>query len=158
VRLVVCCSRYEPFANVPYGSSLLRANIEKLLNAGTTIICDRYAFSGVAFTASKGLPFEWCRAPDVSLPAPDLTLFLDISPEKAKERGGYGEERYEKEEMQRRVRDIFGNITQEARESGKLHCVTLDAGRDIPAVKEDIWRQVEPILNGERGSIQRLWQ
>lgn len=82
-------------------------SIEDTLNEGTTIICDRYAFSGVAFSASKGLPFEWCRTPDIGLPAPDLSLFLDISPEKAKERGGYGEERYEKEEMQRRVRQIF---------------------------------------------------
>ena len=30
----------------------------------------------------KGLPYEWCRPPDVGLPAPDLVVFLDITPEK----------------------------------------------------------------------------
>merc|ERR1719414_2623299 len=33
------------------------------LNRGTTIVCDRYAFSGVAYSAAKGLNFEWCQAP-----------------------------------------------------------------------------------------------
>ncbi|KAJ3503781.1 hypothetical protein NLJ89_g8282 [Agrocybe chaxingu] len=80
----------------------LASTIEKLLTAGTTVVCDRYAFSGISFSASKVnadgtpiLPFEWCRSPDVGLPAPDLVLFFDITPEKAKERGGYGEERLE---------------------------------------------------------------
>ena len=63
--------------------------------------------SGTAFSHAKGLPHTWCRASDISLPAPDLTLFLDISPEMARERGGYGRERYEKEEMQKKVREVF---------------------------------------------------
>ena len=81
-----------------------------------TVIADRYAFSGIAFSASKveasgeapKLPFEWCRVPDIGLPAPDLVLFLDIAPEQARLRGGFGEERYEKEEMQARVRQAEG--------------------------------------------------
>ena len=31
----------------------------KALEAGQHVIVDRYAFSGVAFTAAKGLNFEW---------------------------------------------------------------------------------------------------
>ena len=98
-------------------TSVTSPAIEKLLSAGTIVICDRYAFSGIAFSASKvaanGIPslsFEWCKSPDIGLPAPDLVLFLDITPEKAKERGGYGEERYEKEDMQNRVRNFFHRI------------------------------------------------
>ncbi|CAN6881920.1 unnamed protein product, partial [Brassica oleracea] len=34
-------------------------------------------------------------APEVGLLAPDSVLYLDISPERAAERGGYGDERYE---------------------------------------------------------------
>jgi len=56
------------------------AVLEAELAAGTTVLCDRYTFSSVAFSAAKGLPLVWCRAPDVSLPAPDLTLFLDLAP------------------------------------------------------------------------------
>lgn len=64
-------------------------NIVQQLQAGTTIVCDRYAYSGVAFSASKeGIDLEWCQAPDKGLPAPDCVIFLDLSTEQAEERGG----------------------------------------------------------------------
>ena len=31
------------------------------LKSGTTVIIDRYAFSGVAFSAAKGLDLDWCK-------------------------------------------------------------------------------------------------
>ena len=49
-----------------------------------TIICDRYAFSGVAFSAAKpGLDFDWCRECDRGLPGPDAVIYLDLSVEDA---------------------------------------------------------------------------
>jgi dTMP kinase len=42
-----------------------RALLEATLQRGTTLVCDRYAYSGVAFTAAKrapGLDREWCKA------------------------------------------------------------------------------------------------
>ncbi|THU90773.1 P-loop containing nucleoside triphosphate hydrolase protein [Dendrothele bispora CBS 962.96] len=127
----------------------LVSQIEKSLREGTIVVCYRYAFSGIAFSASKGLPYEWCRAPDISLPSPDLVLFLDISPEKAKERGGYGEERYEKEEMQKRVREIFRRIGDEMSDTeDKLQWVVIDAGRNRDMVSKDIWNKVEVLMAG----------
>lgn len=38
------------------------------------------------------------------LPAPDVVIYLSVTPEVAEQRGGYGEERYEKKEMQAKVR------------------------------------------------------
>jgi len=138
-----------------------RSIIEKSLIAGTPVICDRYAFSGIAFSASKVnsegeplLPFEWCRSPDIGLPAPDIVLFFDITPEKAKERGGYGEERYEKEEMQLRVRDSFHRI---GREMGTTW-ITVDAGRERHLVEQDVWTLVDPLVReGVEGPVKRLW-
>ncbi|KAJ7675455.1 thymidylate kinase [Mycena rosella] len=132
----------------------LAGAIEQLLAEGTTVVCDRYAFSGVAFSTAKGLSFEWCRSPEVSLPAPDVTLFLDISPEKARERGGYGDERYEKEEMQRKVRDVFRQISTEFDEA---RWVTLDAGRRREDVAADVWNCVQPFTSGLASPLQRLW-
>lgn len=86
-----------------------RAAMLERLNSGTTLIVDRYAHSGVAFTAAKGLPgldTAWCRAPDVGLPAPDTVFFLDLSPEQAAERGGYGQERYETTDLQKKVHTV----------------------------------------------------
>ena len=42
------------------------------------------------------MSLDWCKSPDHGLPEPDLVLFIDLSPEAAAARAGYGEERYEK--------------------------------------------------------------
>lgn len=122
---------------------------------GTTVISDRYAFSGIAFSAAKGLQYEWCRAPDVSLPAPDLTIFLDILPGAARSRGGYGEERYEVEDMQSRVREVFNRISAEISKAGNW--VTIDAGDSIEDVQKQIWHSVETLSKTTLGEMTILW-
>ena len=65
--------------------------LQQTIEAGSTIICDRYAYSGVAFSSAKpdaNLSLEWCQAPDVGLPAPDVVIFLELQPEQAQQRGG----------------------------------------------------------------------
>uniref|UniRef100_A0A060THF9 Thymidylate kinase n=1 Tax=Blastobotrys adeninivorans TaxID=409370 RepID=A0A060THF9_BLAAD len=86
-----------------------KKTIEDLIYSGRNVVVDRYVYSGVAFSAAKlaNLNLEWCLNPDKGLPYPDVTIFLDVSEEVAKQRGGYGEERYEKLEFQRKVRHIF---------------------------------------------------
>ena len=62
-----------------------------LLEEGKTVICDRYAYSGVAFTSAKPSlsdDLSWCQACDVGLPAPDAVIFLDLSQDEAEQRGG----------------------------------------------------------------------
>jgi len=84
--------------------------LEKLQN-GVSLIVDRYAYSGVAFSSAKpGLSVDWCRGPDVGLLKPDLVLFLAADPEVLKARGGFGEERYEKEEFQKEVAKRFSEL------------------------------------------------
>ncbi|XP_066400475.1 thymidylate kinase-like [Miscanthus floridulus] len=87
-----------------------RALMESKLVSGTTLIVDRYSYSGVAFSAAKGLDIEWCKAPENGLIAPDLVIYLDVQPEKAAERGGYGGERYEKIEFQKKVAEHYHSL------------------------------------------------
>ena len=165
-RPLVCCTVYPSLPH-PFYAAVRSSRIKSLLDSGTTIVCDRYAFSGIAFSASKALlqrapsstssplTYEWCRAPDVSLPAPDLTLFLDISPEQAaKQREGYGEERYEKLEMQVRVREVFERI---GKEMGTEKWMTVDAGRTREEVEKDIWEKASPLVEGVNEPIGQLW-
>lgn len=49
----------------------------------------------------------WCAQPENGLPEPDVVIFLDLPIEKAMLRGKFGEERYEKEEFQRKVYENF---------------------------------------------------
>lgn len=94
------------------------SSLESKLAAGTNLVCDRYAFSGVAFSSAKGLDLDWCMSCDRGLPAPDAVIYLDISVEDASERGQYGEERYEKIDFQRKVRDMF--MAMKDRETGSV--------------------------------------
>lgn len=88
--------------------------IKAELEAGHTIICDRFYHSGIVYSAAKNiksLSLSWAKAPEIGLPRPDMVLFLDLEEEVARERGGWGGEVYEKGEMQRRVRDLFWSLS-----------------------------------------------
>lgn len=84
-----------------------RNQMENDLKAGTTIIVDRYSYSGIAYSAAKGLDFEWCKSPEKGLLRPDLVVYLTLTDEVMAKRGGFGEERYESSEMQKKVKKMF---------------------------------------------------
>lgn len=142
-------------------SIIFRSSIEAALRAGTIVVCDRYAFSGIAFSFCKpsNIPYEWCRGPDVGLPAPDLTLFLDVGPDTVKARGGFGEERYETEEVQRKVKEVFERIGEEMgmgllTEGG---WVVVEGDFEAKKVAEVIWDWVKPLSGGVARPIRTLW-
>lgn len=129
------------------------AEITKALESGQNVIIDRYAFSGVAFSAAKeGLSLEWCRQPDRGLPKPDLVCFLDVSPEEAAKRGGFGNERYETQAFQDKVR---ANYKQLIEDNWKI--INTD-GKSLDQVYDDIRENVNSVLlTGKRGKIEPLW-
>lgn len=56
------------------------------------------------------MDLEWCKQPDAGLPKPDLVLLLNLSTEAMNSRIGFGEERYEKDEIQTKVSEVFKNM------------------------------------------------
>ncbi|KAL2331432.1 hypothetical protein Fmac_019013 [Flemingia macrophylla] len=112
-----------------------RSLMETKLKAGTTLVVDRYSYSGVAFSSAKGLDIEWCKAPEIGLLAPDVVVYLGISPEKAAERGGYGGERYEKLEFQKKVADYYKVLRDDTWK-------VVDANQSI----EDVEKQLQEIV------------
>lgn len=71
-----------------------KREMEDLLRAGTSVIVDRYSYSGVAYSVAKGLDIEWCKATEANLLKPDMVLLLTLTDEAIRRRGGFGEERY----------------------------------------------------------------
>ncbi|KAK6127493.1 hypothetical protein DH2020_038768 [Rehmannia glutinosa] len=131
-----------------------RSLMESKLRSGTTLIIDRYSFSGVAFSSAKGLDVEWCKAPEAGLLAPDLVVYLGISPEKAAERGGYGGERYEKLEFQKKVVESYKTLCDDA--TWKI----LDATLPMEDVEKQL-RQIvmDCVLTCRKGKpFSELWQ
>ncbi|XP_068667460.1 thymidylate kinase [Aristolochia californica] len=129
-----------------------RSLMETKLRSGVTLIVDRYSYSGVAFSAAKGLDIQWCKAPEMGLLAPDLVLYLDIPPEKAAERGGYGVERYEQLDFQRKVAQHYQILRDE---TWKI----VDACLSTEAVEKQLREfTLECVTKCQRGKpLSRLW-
>lgn len=90
IHLFFTANRWE---NVP--------KIKNLLANGEVIICDRYSYSGIAYSSAKdNLSFEWCKTVEYGLPKPDIVLFMDVSVEHTVKRDGFGDEIYEESTFQ----------------------------------------------------------
>jgi dTMP kinase len=114
--------------------------MKEQLKAGVTLIVDRYAFSGVVYTASKGHDVELCKKPDVGLIAPDAVIFVDVDLESLGKRGGWGGETYEREDFQRKVYEHYTKVRE-----ANWHMVPGDRARE--EVHADILRIVLPLLD-----------
>lgn len=126
--------------------------MKALLEAGTTLIVDRYAYSGVSFTAAKeGFSIGWCKQPDCGLPCPDLVLYLNLSPDAAAKRGNFGNERYEQTDFQVKVMKNF-NLLKES------YWKEIDADKtedDLAAELGEIVLNCIPTVRDR--PIERLW-
>ena len=130
-------------------------SIKADLLSGLNVVIDRYSFSGAVYSAAKDNPelsLAWAWNPEIGLLKPDLLFFLDISSEDAAKRGGYGEERYEREEMQSRVRELFKLLF------GRLGIAVhqVDAGRTIELVAVDIHSVVQAMLDNPEGRASAI--
>lgn len=93
VHLLFAANRWE-----------LKDKILDLLRKETTIIVDRYSYSGIAYSATKkGMDIDWCKLPETGLPSPDLVIYLKLDSEIASQRGGFGAERYEDLKIQDKI-------------------------------------------------------
>ncbi|NXO39614.1 KTHY kinase, partial [Locustella ochotensis] len=130
--------------------------MKEKLHQGITIVVDRYAFSGVAFTSAKGnFSLDWCKHPDVGLPKPDVILFLQLSPEEAAERGNFGHERYETSSFQEKVLQSFYYLMEDK----TLNWKTVNASKSI----EDLHREIKSIAEETMQEVQNkplgeLWK
>ena len=108
--------------------------MEEKLKAGVTLVVDRYGYSGVAFTTAKRLPGldqQWCKHSETGLVKPDCLMYMEISEEAAKKRGGFGEERCKTTEMQKNVREVFADLRED-------WWNVVDADRTIEEVEKDV--------------------
>ncbi|CDW79788.1 thymidylate kinase [Stylonychia lemnae] len=124
----------------------MQPEIIEILKNGTNLICDRYAFSGVAYSAAKGLDFEWCKNSDRGLIQPDLTFFIDVKPETIQQRGNFGDERYERFEFQSKVSKVYDSFKQDYRDS--KHWITIEGeNKTREQVTEEILNKITAYEN-----------
>lgn len=129
--------------------------IKEKLSQGITLVVDRYAFSGVAFTSAKqDFSLHWCKQPDIGLPKPDLVVFLQLALAEATKRAEFGQERYENGPFQERALQQFHQLMGDT----TLNWQVVDASRSIEAVHEEI-RQLseDTILAAAYRPLGQLW-
>lgn len=130
--------------------------MKKKLDQGTTLVVDRYAFSGVAFTSAKpGFCLDWCKSPDVGLPKPDLVMFLQLSPAEAALRGQFGEERYETSAFQKAVQQKFEHLMKDP----SVNWQVIDASKSVEDVHKDITtHSLNAINTAQNLALGELWK
>ena len=129
MQLLYIANRYER-----------KADLTRWLEGGLVVVCDRYVASSVAYGESQGLDVDWLTQTQRFLPAPDLTILLDIAPALAVERKATGRDRYERDlALLGSVRDSY------LRQAEQTGWVRVDGDR----AKADIAAEIMAIL-GER--------
>ena len=95
---------------------------------------------------------DWCRSPDIGLPKPDIVLYLDVPPETALNRGGFGEERYEELVFQKSVYATFSVLQDPS-------WIRIDASKSIKEVHVEICSKIFTFLLDKkpRGPVEKLW-
>lgn len=134
VHLLFSANRWE----------LVPKMLEKI-NCGVTLVVDRYAFSGVAFTSAKGVDFDWCKSSDKGLPLPDQVFYLDIPIDEASTRGDFGGERYEVSYFQKAVQEKFDLLKDKSWQ-------TIDALKGIDEIHKELTTKVVHVLETKTDS------
>jgi len=118
-----------------------RASITAWIEAGVVVICDRYRASSVAYGEAHGLDAVWLEDIQRFLPAPALTVLLDIAPETAAGRKSVARDRFERDlELLARVRASYH------RQAAADGWVRLAGDRAKHEVSADVIRAVETRL------------
>src|SRR3989441_7967539 len=85
-----------------------KPDLQRWLDGGLILVCDRYVASTIAYGEAQGLDPEWLAEVQKFLPRPTLTIMLDLSPETAVQRKAVDRDRYERDlAMQARVRESY---------------------------------------------------
>ena len=99
IHLLFTANRWEKFDQMM-----------EMLKAGTTLVIDRYSYSGVAYTSAKGLDFDWCCSPEKGLIKPDCVLFLTTDINESCKREDFGQEIYDRKEFQKSVHQAYEKL------------------------------------------------
>ena len=129
MQLLYVANRYE-----------WKPQMERELQRGTVLICDRYLASSVAYGEALGLDPAWLLDMQKYLPQPDITVLLDIEPGVSARRKAADRDRYERDLA------LLGRVRDSYLRHASAGWVRLDASRERDAVAVDVWNAVAPML------------
>lgn len=97
------------------------------------------------------MDFAWCKQPDEGLPRPDLVFLLTLSPEAIANRPGYGNERYEQPETQKRVAEMFTKLKNDS-------WIVVDADDTVDNVHDNLLDDILTTIDKVKDKpLLKLW-
>lgn len=148
------CGKAELLLFLAARAQLAEKRILPALAEGTWVLCDRFSDSTLAYQGyGRGLPLDAIRSINAfacSGLKPDLTILLDLDPEKsrrrvaAREGGENAGDRIEKagEDFHARLREGFLDLAEQDRD----RFVVIDAAGEIADIREKIWKSIARMI------------
>jgi len=131
MQLLYVANRYER-----------KPDLQRWLDGGLVLVCDRYRASSVAYGEAFGLDPAWLAEIQKFLPTASLTILLDIAPETAAKRKSADRDRYERDlALLARVRESY------QRQAAEQGWTVLDGERSKDAVAEDVYEAAHSVLS-----------
>jgi dTMP kinase len=116
--------------------------IDNVLEQGTTVVCDRYYHSSLAYQGAMGVTVEWLRDLQKSALMPDLIILLDVDPERSLLRvSGRSLTVFENRNYLKKVRNLYIRFA----EAGEMRLI--DTAQPIDEVEREVQRLVEELIN-----------
>lgn len=124
--------------------------IRAMLEAGVTVLCDRYYFSSFAYNGGF-VPLEWIielNRQAMELMRPDLVIYIDLPPEEGMRRvAKRGEaERYETLERQKLIREKYFEVFERFKDQENI--VIVKSEENKAETQEAIRRAANAIMFG----------
>ena len=129
MQLLYVANRYER-----------KEEILRWLERGLVLVCDRYSASSVAYGEAQQVDPAWLVEIQKYLPPPDLTILLDIEPERAAGRKIADRDRYERDLA------MLGRVRASYLRQSRDGWLVLDASGDRSAIAAQISEAVEARL------------
>ena len=124
--------------------------IEKTLEAGIDVVCDRYYYSSIAYQA-VGEDRQWVIDMNLNCPGilkPDICIFFDVDPESCHERIENGRvylEIFERDPEQiNAIRERYYSAFELLKDRDNI--VVIDAARDIDSVAADVRKAIDTVI------------
>ena len=131
MQLLYVANRYER-----------KPDVERWLEGGLVLVCDRYVASSVAYGEALGLDPVWLTEMQRLLPPAAMTILLDIAPETAVKRKAADRDRYERDlALLERVRESY------RRQAAKQNWVVVDGAQTKDAVTAAVASAVQARLS-----------
>jgi dTMP kinase len=118
--------------------------IEKILsnkNIDEYILCDRYIYSGIAYSYATGCDYDFCKTIDKYLPKPDILIYLNLNPNISLKRGK-GDEIYENNEFQNKVYENYQKILYDTEIIDNTKIININANTTINTIFNNIITEI----------------